>query len=111
MKEKTLKVLIVERNKEPYEAEIDSGLESMQKIVGGYIQAVYPFEDDCVALICAEEGKILGYKPNRPLVHPDFGIYDIVCGTFFLCSAPPEEENFCSLTKEQIRKYTEHFKL
>ena len=37
--------------------EIDGSLESMQQFVGGYLQAVYPF-DDPVAIICNEEGKL-----------------------------------------------------
>ena len=57
---------------------------SMQKFVGGHIQAVYPF-DDPVALVCNEEGKLLGLPMNRALTD-DRGVpYDIVCGTFF-CS-------------------------
>lgn len=32
-----MKILIVEPGKHPYEAEIDSSLESLQKTVGGYI--------------------------------------------------------------------------
>ena len=41
MKE-TMKVLVVEPWKRPYAAEIPAGLESLQKMVGGLIQAVYP---------------------------------------------------------------------
>ena len=37
-----IKVLIVEPWKCPYAAEIPAGLESLQKMVGGLIQAVYP---------------------------------------------------------------------
>lgn len=44
-------VLVVEPEKAPYEKTIDAGLSSLQQEVGGYIQAVYPF-DDPVALIC-----------------------------------------------------------
>ena len=110
MKQK-LKVLIVKPNENPYPLEIDADLKSMQNVVGGDIQAVYPFEDDFVALICAEEGKLLGYPLNRPLVHPEYGVYDVVAGTFFLCSAPPDAENFESLSEEQIKKYTRIFKL
>ena len=58
MKEK-IKVLVVEPWKRPYAMEIPAGLESLQKMVGGLIQAVYPFED-AVALICNDEGKRLG---------------------------------------------------
>ena len=35
-------VLVVEPGKKPYRKQIDSGLESLQKEVGGYIEATYP---------------------------------------------------------------------
>ena len=52
-----MKVLVVEPLKECYAKEI-GGLEEMQALVGGYIQAVYPFEDP-EAVVCNEEGKSL----------------------------------------------------
>ena len=50
-RDSTIAVLIVEPGKEPYVKEIDSGLESLQHEVGGYIEAIYPYEDP-VALVC-----------------------------------------------------------
>lgn len=44
-------VLVVEPGRMPYVKEIDSGLKSLQSEVGGWIEAVYPFEEE-VALIC-----------------------------------------------------------
>ena len=44
--------------------EIDSDLESLQHEVGGYIEAMYPDEDP-VALVCNEEGKLEGLPLNR----------------------------------------------
>ena len=102
-------VLIVEPGRAPYRKEIEDGLDAMQSIVGGLIQAVYPFEEP-VALVCAEEAKLDGLPPNRALRDEEGQIYDIVCGTFFLCSAPPDSENFESLTEEQIDRYTHLFR-
>ena len=48
-----ISVLIIEPMKKPYAQEIDSGLASLQKAVGGDIEAVYPY-DDPVALVCNE---------------------------------------------------------
>lgn len=53
----SMKILIVEPGKHPREAEIDGSLESMQKTVSGYLQAIYPFEDE-VALVCDDESKL-----------------------------------------------------
>ena len=106
-----MKLLLVEPNVEPRAVEIDGSLAAMQSLVGGLIQAVYPFEDP-VALICNDEGKLIGLPQNRPLKHPETGeIYDIVCGSFFLCSAPADSENFESLPDDLIEKYREIFAL
>ena len=104
-----MKVLIVEPLKAPYVAEIDGSLESMQKIVGGLIQAIYPF-DDSVALICNDEGKLMGLPLNRPLADSSGNIYDIIAGTFFLCAAPSDSDSFESLTEEQLEHYTTYYK-
>ena len=101
-------VLIVEPGKTPRTAEIDGSLESMQAVVGGYIQAVYPFDDE-IALICNEEGKIMHLPFNRPLYLPETGVvYDIVAGTFFMCAAPSEDSSFGSLNEEQIGRCTRY---
>lgn len=46
-----MQVVIVEPKKKPMVQNIDDGLEAMQEIVGGTIQATYPFEEPIV-LIC-----------------------------------------------------------
>lgn len=89
--------------------EIDGSLESMQKVVGGLIQAIRPFDDPAVALICNDEGKLLNLPANRGLRDKNGQIYDIVCGTFFLCGAPADCDHFTSLATEQIERYRERF--
>lgn len=101
-------VLVVEPQKTPYVKEIGTGLEAMQKAVGGYIQAAYPW-DEPVALICGEESKFNGEPLNRALRDEDGHIYDIVAGTFIITGLG--KENFCSLADEHIRKFTEHFRI
>lgn len=105
-----MKILIVEPLEKPYIKEIDGSLESMQKIVGGLIQAIYPYEDKNVALICNEEAKLIGLPLNRALYDDKGQIYDIIAGTFFLCQAPADSENFESLTDEQISRYKEKYR-
>ena len=103
-----MNVLMVEPGKAPYETKIEDGLPGMQKAVGGYIQAVYPY-DEPVALICNEEGKLEGLPLNRALRDSNGAIYDIVAGTFFLCAAPVDSDRFESLTDEQAQTYMERF--
>ena len=56
-----------------------------------------------------EKAKLDGMAPNRALRDKDGNMYDIICGTFFLCSTPPDSENFESLTEEQMERYTNQF--
>ena len=104
-----MKILVIEPMKEPYVKEIDGKLETMQSIVGGLIQAIYPFDHPEIALICNEEGKLTKLRLNRALFDKDGNIVDIVAGTFFLCSAPAESENFEGLSDEQIETYKKRF--
>ena len=103
----TMKVLVVEPEKEPYVKEISSGLSSLQKEVGGFIEAVYPFEDP-VAIICNEEGKLEGLPLNRALRDEDGHVYDVIAGTFLISGL--SEDNFCSLDDTQIEKFSSMYK-
>ena len=103
-----MQVVVVEPKKKPMVQDIDAGLESMQKIVGGPIEAVYPF-DEPVALICNEEGKLLNLPLNRALRDDEGNVYDIISGAFFVCAAPPDSDRFEGLTDQQVKTYTERF--
>ena len=103
-----MQVVIVEPKKKPTVQNIDDGLEAMQKIVGGTIQAIYPYEEP-IALICNDEGKFLNLPLNRALRDNAGCVYDIVAGTFFLCAAPAAKDNFASLTDEQTQTCLKRF--
>lgn len=104
-----MKVIIVQPFKKPYLSRIKGDLESMQNVVKGYIQAIYPFEDEEIALICNEEGKINDLTPNRYLFNEGGEPIDIICGNFFLCSAPFDSENFEDIPEHLIKKYIDLF--
>ena len=102
-------VLLISPGQSPRKSIIDDTLTAMQRVVGGSIQAVYPFKEP-VALICHEEGKLLHLPLNRALRSPDTGeIYDIIAGDFFLCAAPPDSDRFESLSDSQLARYTRIF--
>ena len=103
-----MRILLVEPSCPAAEAEISRILEGMQKVVGGAILAVYPFEEP-VALICNDEGKLLGLPLNRDLWDGSRVVYNIIAGTFFLCNAPVDAETFTYLTDEQMGTYRELF--
>lgn len=100
-------VLVVEPLKEPYVKQIAPGYRSMQAEVDGTFQAIYPY-DAPVALVCNDEGKLLGMDLNRGLRDDTGSLYDIVAGTFLVVGLG--EEDFASLTPELIQKYTEQFR-
>ena len=96
-----MKVLVVEPQKPCRVQEIES-LADMQQLVGGDIEAVYPFQE-LVAVVCNADGKLLGLPMNRPLLDKDYLPYDIIRGTFFVAGLG--QEDFISLTDEQIQRY------
>lgn len=96
-----MKVLVVEPYYEPYEAEIE-GLRQMQDTVGGLITAIYPFEDQ-VAVVGNDESLLLDMPFNRSME----GGYGGIFGPFFVCGIT--EDNFCSLTPEQMETYKKKF--
>ncbi len=100
-------VLVVEPLKEPYFKQTAPGHRSMQAEVDGTFQAIYPY-DDPVALVCNDEGKLLGMDLNRGLRDDAGSLYDIVAGTFLVVGLG--EEDFAPLSPELIQKYTEQFR-
>ena len=102
-----MNVLMVEPGKAPYEMQIGSDLQSMQALVGGYLEAVYPFEQP-VALVCRESGKLDGLTLNRALRDSDGDIYDIIAGTFFIAGLG--ESDFTDLPHELAEQFAEQFR-
>ena len=92
-----MKILVCEPHKRPYLKDIDHTLENLQDIVGGYIQAIYPFDDNA-AIVCNEEGIYIDLEPNR--IVKDYGV---IFGTFFVCGLT--EDDFTGLTDEQVERY------
>lgn len=95
----TIRVLVVEPRRVPYESEIKNTLEGQQRAVEGRIEYVY--NDDNTIIVVNEEMKINGSDGNRRIEG------DVLCGSFFI--AGDDGENLCSLTEEQIKKYSEKF--
>lgn len=103
---KKILAVVVEPGKDAEIKEIDSSLESLQAIVGGYIEAIYPFEDK-VALICNEEGKIISLPFNR-LMRNEYGsVCDVIAGTFLITGLT--DENFGSLSEDLAKKNKDMF--
>ena len=101
-----IRVLLVEPMEKPRLVTVPHTLENLQELVGGYLQAVYPW-DDPVGLVCDDEAMFNRKVLNRALVDEDGNPYDIVKGSFFLCGLG--REDFCSISDELAEKYTERF--
>ena len=101
-----MKVLRVEQYKPPFVKEIDPGLESLQSEVEGTVQAIYPYADP-VAILCNDDGKLLGMELNRALRDENGEVYDVIAGSFLIVGLG--EENFTSLPDDLIDKYKEVF--
>ena len=102
----TMTVLVVEPGKRPYTKKIQPGLKSLQRKVGGYIEAIYPFPEP-VAIVCRETGKLDGCPLNRALRDETGTIYDIIAGTFLVVGLT--EEDFGSLSPELLQTFSQRF--
>ena len=100
--EKYIRVLIVEPMEPPRVETIPNTLEAKQAIVGGLIEAIYPYSEN-VAIVCNDEGKLIGLPLNRRIGH------DIIAGSFIVCGTDDRTSSFSSLTDEQVKRYQEKF--
>ena len=98
---KKIKVLYKRVGREPEVVEMENTLQSMQSMVGGFIEVI-PYDDH--ELVCNEEGKIMGLYPN---VGFD---YDVINGNFFIANDDYETGDFASLTDKNIEKIKEDLK-
>lgn len=102
----TMDVLLVQPGAYPKPVTVGMELEDLQAMVGGDIEATYPY-DDPAALVMNEEGKLSGMPLNRALRTDDGDIYDIVAGDFLVVGLT--EDDFGSLSPELMAKYEKQF--
>lgn len=100
-----MKVLVLSDGKLE-EKEIKSGLEELQKIVGGYIEIPFlskKFFNNDIDIIINEEGKLIdGMKAEIAIVNEQHGnILDIIYGNCIFASHD-DEGNTIGLNAEQI---------
>ena len=100
-----IEILTMRVGREPVAYPICNRLISMQDVVSGNLESVTLEPNVC--LMCNEEGKIKGLKPNRHL--PE--INDTIHGSFFITRIDPETGESIDLTEADVKKYTEKFSL
>lgn len=108
-KDEKIKVLMVEPGKKAYEKEIGTSLQEMYTALDcDCIQTFYPYED-LVVIVCDDEGKINGGRPNRAVYGEDGKMMDIICGKFFIADC--STSSFKSLPDDMMAKYKKQFLL
>ena len=106
MKEKTIKVLMVEPGKAPKEAIVKNELRALQEAISigtdylGHIEIIGI--DDGVCILCNEEGKLINLEPNRRFYN------DVLCGVFYVVGED-DDGNLTSLSKQSMEYYTKYF--
>ena len=103
---KELDALLVKPNEYPQKVTIGAELKDLQEAVGGTITATYPFTDP-VAIVCNDEGKLLGLPMNRALRDEHGQTYDVPTGNFLVVGLG--KEDFASLSPELAQKYEQYF--
>ena len=99
---KEMQVLIVRPGEYAKRATIDGTLESMQHLVGGMIEVVYPWEERA-AIVCNDEALLLNMKPNRFVAE----IQEPIFGSFFVCGLG--DGDLVGLTDEQLGRFEKKF--
>lgn len=107
MKKREITVLKVDPRKEPVVTTLTNDLDSLQRAVSigadyqGLIEIIGLEEN--VALLCNEEGKLIGLEGNRRIGR------DIITGVFYVVGVNGEG-SLDSLPEEKIQQYMARFR-
>lgn len=102
---KTIKILLVKPQTQPEIKEINNDLETLQKLVDGYIEAVQLTSSH--TLICNEDGKLIGLPFNREVIIQNRIAHQIVGD--FIVTKHNSEGDFISLTDNEVNNFTRIF--
>ena len=101
----TIRLLVVENDKEPYEKTVRNRLEKFREIIGNENIEVVLYEKDTL-LIYDAEAMEKDLKVNR-IIDNDYKIR----GTFILAGNNETEQDFKDITDEQIEEYRKKFSI
>ena len=101
----TIRLLVVENDKEPYEKTVRNRLEKFREIIGSENIEVVLYEKDTL-LIYDAEAMEKDLKVNR-IIDNDYKIR----GTFILAGNNEKEQDFKDITDEQIEEYRKKFSI
>jgi len=108
-----MQVIICRVDQDPISLEIKDDLHTLQELVGGFIEML-PLTGNLV-LICNEEGKLKGLKPNYIYCNRFGDPKDIIVGDFLICRIGKDGEmessrgwydwHLLTVEKRILRKY------
>ena len=98
-KDNKIRVLIKPAGESAYFAEVENTLESLQSIVGGYIETVTLAED--LVVICDEEGVIKNSRYNCSICGVQF------FGAILICGVSGDEFASIPVSDESVKKLFE----
>ena len=101
----TIRLLVVENDKEPYEKTVRNRLEKFREIIGSENIEVVLYEKDTLLIYDAEAIE-KDLKVNR-IIDNDYKIR----GTFILAGNNEKEQDFKDITDEQIEEYRKKFSI
>jgi|GEM_PF-1482963 len=100
--EKTITVLMIEPGKHPYLKTVPHTLENLQALVGDYITATYPWEDE-IGLIAGDNSlSDASLEWNRYIDE-----YHFIRGNFYLVGL--SRDDFTDIPMDLAKKYAELF--
>ena len=106
MNKKTITALMVEPNEHPKVVQLQTDLDSLQKAVsiGASYQGLIELLalEKGVAILCNEEGKLIGLPGNRRIGS------DVIAGVFYVIGSN-DHGNLVSLTDQQLETYKTRF--
>lgn len=95
-----MNALIVKPKEKPQLIDIQGTLEELQRLVGGTIDIIDPYEDDII-LIFNDNGKLFGLPPNRRI-----NDWITIYGTLLICGRDVDGKTV-GLSNEQVKQYSE----
>ena len=99
-----MRVVYLKVGRQPVVKDIDGSLESMQELVGGYIQSV-PLSYN-TALVCDEDGRLKGRPVNRVAFTDDGDMIDLIRGDFF--RTVHRYVSGCACLRKEVRNASKH---
>ena len=100
----TWKVVVAKPGKKAEIRVIPAVYESLKELVGGPVEVTEPLSED-TAVLCNEEGKLMGLPMSRIIRGDNGNPVDVYCGTIVCIGSRLENEKFDSLADIEAAIY------